>query len=155
MKICTGLKICSKCREFKDVSMFGKHSKERDGLRGVCKECRKKEAVGYYLKKDKQKHLLETLRSRAKNLNVPFDLEYEDLTPPENCPVFNVPLERIETYSKASKKFSPSVDRVVPELGYTKNNIQIISNLANIMKHDATKEQLVLFAEWVLKTYKE
>lgn len=135
--------------------MFGKHSRERDLLRAVCKECRKPEAVSYYLNKDKQKHLLETLRNRAKNLKVPFDLEYEDLTPPEMCPVFNVPLERIETYSKASKKFSPSVDRIEPEKGYTKNNIQIISNLANIMKHDATEEQLVSFAEWVLKTYKE
>lgn len=149
------MKFCSKCKAEKDYSAFGKHSKQKDGLRSVCKECRKKESSKAYTEQDKQKHILASIKSRAKRLNVEFDLEYEDLNPPEYCPVFNVRLERIAPYSKDKKYFSPSVDRIDPKRGYTKDNIQIISFLANVMKHNATKDQLIMFAEWVLKTYKE
>ncbi len=37
--------------------------------------------------------------------------------------------------------------------GYTKDNIQVISRLANQMKANADKEQMIKFAEWILKTF--
>ena len=36
---------------------------------------------------------------------------------------------------------SPSLDRIVPELGYVKGNIRVISNRANHLKSDATLEE--------------
>jgi hypothetical protein len=67
--------------------------------------------------------------------------------------VFGFALER-STNGKPTK-FSPSVDRIDPTKGYTKDNVQVISNLANAMKQNATKEELIVFAKWVLKTYGE
>ena len=35
------MKICSKCKELKTLSNFGKDKRARDGLRSQCKECEK------------------------------------------------------------------------------------------------------------------
>ena len=149
------MKICTKCKQTKALSEYGKHSKQHDGLRAVCKLCRKLEAQLSYKTKDKQLHLLNAIKNRAKAQNIPFNLEYDDLTPPKFCPVFNVEIGRIEPHSKASKRFSISVDRIIPEKGYVKDNIQIISQLANVMKHDATINELKMFARWIFNTYGE
>jgi hypothetical protein len=44
---------------------------------------------------------------------------------------------------------SPSLDRIVPELGYVEGNVVWISNRANILKRDATWEELQRVAEWL------
>jgi hypothetical protein len=52
--------------------------------------------------------------------------------------------------------YSPNnstIDRVIPELGYVKNNVNIISMLANSMKNHATIEQLLTFAGNVIKIH--
>ena len=67
---------------------------------------------------------------------------------PAECPVFKTPFaERGEGFSK----WSPSIDKINPEQGYVRGNIQVISMLANCMKRDASPEQLITFSKWVLK----
>lgn len=97
--------------------------------------------------------MLRSAKHRAKRQGIPFNLTLEDLVIPANCPVLGMPLVCNAGTGSAGQN-SPSLDKIIPELGYVKGNIQIISYLANVMKHDATPEQLILFAEWVLKTYK-
>jgi hypothetical protein len=43
-------KICSKCKEEKELSEFTKHPQTNDGLQCQCKQCRKNEKQNYYLK---------------------------------------------------------------------------------------------------------
>lgn len=88
--------------------------------------------------------LLKDARVRAKKKNVPYDLTEEDLLPlPTHCPVLGVEFDK-------SRRYSRSLDRIVPELGYVKGNVQIISQLANAMKWDSTPEERIAFAKWVL-----
>lgn len=68
---------------------------------------------------------------------------------PAACPVFGTP------FDKRVKRLNASVDRINPQLGYTRGNIQVISFLANAMKRDASTEQLRAFAEWVLRSQHE
>ena len=46
--------------------------------------------------------------------------------------------------------YSYSLDRKDPNKGYTKDNVWVISQIANAMKWDSTPEERVLFAKWVL-----
>ena len=100
--------------------------------------------------------ILHRVRCRAKKHNVPFELELKDIVIPTHCSILGIPIivEKRTHGKKGPKASSPSVDRIDNTKGYVRGNIQIISNKANIMKHNASPEELVLFALWVLKTYK-
>lgn len=105
-----------------------------------------------YFKKHPEKYLLWGIRYRCRKKNIPFDLTEEDIVIPEFCPALGIPLYRNRGGKKHTDN-SPSVDRIVPELGYVKGNIQIISQKANTMKTNATLKELKDFANWVLRTY--
>lgn len=48
---------------------------------------------------------------------------------------------------------SPSLDRIDPTKGYTPDNIQIISTLANNMKSNASDAELLQFCTYYLRYY--
>lgn len=86
-------------------------------------------------------------KNRAKRFGVPFNLKLSDVIIPEFCPVFvNVKLNRS---NKRTAFDSPSLDRVIPELGYVKGNVRVISYRANTMKQDASLEEIKRLAEWL------
>lgn len=66
---------------------------------------------------------------------------------PDRCPVFG---KRFTSRGAGFSKWAPSIDKIDPKKGYVRGNIQVISMLANCMKRDATKNELELFATWVL-----
>ena len=130
----------------------------------ACKECNKARTAKYclehpekakaYTAKYRLEHpeytMLTRTRQRAKKQNVPCTITEGDIYIPDNCPVFGFPLVRkIGSFGGAFN--SPSLDKIIPSLGYVPGNIQVISNLANKMKNDATSEQLILFAQWILR----
>lgn len=79
-------------------------------------------------------------KRRAKTKGVPFDLEPEDIIFPDICPVLGIPIlfssERVRTDN------TPSIDRIVPELGYVKGNIEVVSWRANRLKNNASFEEI-------------
>ena len=96
--------------------------------------------------------MLDRSRQRAKSKGVLFRLKRKDIFIPHICPVLGIQLERAVGKLGPSVN-SPSLDRIDPVLGYVPGNVQVISYKANIMKSDATKDDLILFAKWVLDTY--
>ena len=101
-----------------------------------------------YKEKYPEQILYSSAKQRAKKKGIPFDITREDIIIPEYCPILKVKLE-VKTGSKGGHAFSPSIDKIVPELGYVKGNIWVISLLANNMKSNASKEELVKFADLV------
>jgi hypothetical protein len=92
-----------------------------------------------YARKNPARRLLNSARAFAKKSSIPFNLELSDIVIPERCPIFDIPLER---GSGERTWNSPSLDRIIPERGYTKGNIVIVSWRANRIKSDASLREL-------------
>lgn len=92
------------------------------------------------------------IKTRSKKDGIIFNISPDDLYIPKVCPVFGGVLSK---NLPACSKMLPTVDKIIPELGYTKENIQILSMQANVMKSKATKLELFSFAGWVFKNFAE
>ena len=79
---------------------------------------------------------------RAKAKGLPFTITTKDIVIPDVCPVLGVPLTRPDGTSRGPGPYTPSLDRIVPELGYVPGNVRVISYRANRIRNDATIEEL-------------
>lgn len=83
-------------------------------------------------------NLVALARSRAREKGLPFDLKSELLSIPDTCPVLGMPL--MKTPGRCTPE-TPSLDRIVPALGYVQSNVRIISHRANTLKSNGTLEE--------------
>lgn len=90
--------------------------------------------------------LLNRSKHRAKEYGYEFNLEESDLIIPELCPILKIPI--VVVRGEGRRFDGPSLDRIDSTKGYTKDNVWIISDLANRMKQNATLEQLKAFGLW-------
>ena len=140
---------CSACKNFLPVEQFwpdknaGAYRVDLDGIRRStrCKECKTKE----YTRIDPRRKLWYNAKKRAKERDLPFDLEVKDIVIPETCPALGIPLFPCVGKGRVSMKHawnSPTVDRIDPSGGYVKGNIMVISARANFIKNDASLDEL-------------
>lgn len=91
----------------------------------------------YYLTvKGRASHMLNNAKSRAKRKNIPFELDAEwirERLRAGKCEVTNIPFVFAINGGRGhtENSFSPSIDRIVPELGYTKDNCRVICWIYN------------------------
>lgn len=100
-----------------------------------------------YLENNIEKVILSRTKKRAMQSNLPFNLTISDIIIPKICPILEIPLF---IGTKESYKNSPSIDKIIPELGYVQGNIKIISMLANMMKNSADVDLLTKFSKNIL-----
>ncbi len=150
-------KKCNMCFQNKPLSDFYAHKKTADRRQGSCKIC----AEEYRKNKSKTKkgHLqkyLSSIKLRAKEKNVPFDLDnlYLESIATTKCPVFDVVFDW-GLDKKGQGRDRPSLDRIIPELGYVKGNVCFISFRANSIKNDATETELYAVADWLHEARKK
>lgn len=94
-----------------------------------------------YAIRSKLSRTLSNTKSNCEKDGIPFNITVDDLIPyPLKCPVLGTPINWMNT--GFSSNDSPSVDRMIPDLGYVKGNVRIISNRANRMKSNASVEDL-------------
>ena len=95
------------------------------------------------------RQMCASAHKRAKRKGLEYDLDsafVEDLCV-DICPILGRTLE----YGGGDKSDnSPSLDRIDSSKGYTKDNVWVISLLANLMKSSASEKDMLLFARWVL-----
>ena len=62
------------------------------------------------------------------------------------CPILNVPIRFLD---KGFDDFTPSIDKIIPELGYVEGNVAVISRRANTIKNSGTAEEHRLIADYI------
>jgi hypothetical protein len=99
------------------------------------------------------KSLLYHAKARARNHGREFSISEKDLTLPEVCPLLGTAFKQKDHEGKLILGTSYSLDRIDSSKGYIPGNVQVISLRANVMKNDATKEELTAFAQNILKYF--
>ena len=155
-------KVCTKCKEHKLLSEFSKGIRHKDGLTYKCKSCHKE----YNDNACPVKRWFTAKKSHAKQSGIEFTIEPEDIPGvkirrfksrnghwtweatqyPKVCTVLGI---KLDWGMNGLTNNSPSLDRN-PNFGYVKGKVEMMSHLANIMKNNATPEQLKQFSEYHL-----
>jgi hypothetical protein len=161
MKACNTCKVCKPISDFYKTRNGKKNStSDSNGIYHTCKMCtitsvstynkiHRTERSSYEYsrrRKDQREKMLTDAKTRAKKSNVPFDIKKSDIVIPTHCPVLGIPLFM---GSGSSSMNSPSLDRIVPSLGYVPDNIAVISLRANMIKNDGTIEEHLKIAQWL------
>lgn len=102
------------------------------------REHRREKARGYY-RINVKRTMLENARRRARKDGYPCTITECDIIIPEFCPLLGT---KLEVGGKLSS--SPSLDKIVPALGYVPGNVWVVSWRANVLKSDATVHELKL-----------
>jgi hypothetical protein len=144
-------KICRTCGLTLLPSNFYSNNNTKDGLSLYCKKCwnnsqQKKRKNEKNRKRSRKTAMLSSAKERAKKRGYPFDISPSDIIIPDICPVLGIPLFVSE--GKQSHN-SPSLDKIIPEKGYVRGNIAIISSRANMLKNDATFEEIEKLYFWM------
>ena len=149
-------KRCPACQKKFPVTMFYKKTSARDGRRDYCKKCDSKRNAEY---KEQNPVLIQTgqmicsakKRAVKKQLSFDIDTEYVRSLVVSHCPILGMPLEWScqRNVGRIVLDGSPSLDRIDPTKGYVKGNVWIISYRANLIKSNATHEELKLVTKAV------
>jgi hypothetical protein len=122
---------------------------------------RNKEKASTYVAKsyaeNPKKRLLRNAKQRAEKLNLEFYITADDIVLPEKCPYLGISLTTIQGNGRRGSRIKSnlSLDRIDNKKGYIPGNIMVISDLANRMKTNATKEELQAFARGIQCMYTE
>lgn len=91
-----------------------------------------------------KRKLLESAKNRARRKGVPFHITIDDFEIPDVCPLLGIQLKRNKGQAADD---SASLDRLIPEKGYVKGNILVISRRANVIKNNASIDELMTLTE--------
>ena len=138
-------KVCNSCEQSLNLNKFSLIEKwnPNSDTKNTCKKCsikiRQTEKLNRDWKVDAARLLYKNIKSRCKRIGKEFSIELEDILIPEKCPVFGFDLKRED---RQTWMCAPSVDRIDSSKGYIKGNVTVVSRRANIIKRDATIEEL-------------
>lgn len=132
-------RTCLDCKKIRAQSSQYKELKKRYNRSDIGKQ---KQAMKYR-KSSIFLILKNCARERARKAKLPFNLTVEfiiSIWPKDNkCPImlreFNS--NKNKGLNRPSPD-APSIDRIIPEKGYVKENVQIISHKANTLKNNIT-----------------
>jgi hypothetical protein len=121
------------------------------------REAHKKEALEarkQYYRDNPEYPWLDSIKTRAKKLGVPFNLTvgYLRSIMTDTCPVLGIPLMS-SIGGTGPTDNSPTIDRIIPELGYVEGNVMVVSKLANQIKSSATPSQIQMVAEFYSRLF--
>lgn len=159
--------MCTLCNKTKPIEEFLKDKAQKKGYRNQCKEClRKRNNKTYHKRKDSLNKNMRDFRStvkgatttsfcaaklRARKENLPFDIDLEytrELWDEQEgkCALTGEP------FVIKGGWLAPSLDKIDPEKGYTKGNIQWLTQRVNLLKSNMTNEELLIICKLIINS---
>ena len=149
-----GSRMCASCNKVKLLSQF-EHFKE-GFIRGVCQQCVSiQKAKKTSATPESYLRVLHTqLKSQRAKQGVQYELTTEDVIDlwemqEGKCALSGMLMthQRDGTYGDKKKKdFNASIDRINPNGPYVRENVQLVANRVNTMKHTLSQD---MFLWWV------
>jgi hypothetical protein len=102
--------------------------------------------VTRYAKEHPEWKMVQREKQRAKKKGVPFDLSSKDIIIPEVCPILGI---RLRANTGEKTEYSPSIDEIIPGVGYVLGNVAVISDRADTIKNDGTADEHEKIANWM------
>lgn len=151
------MKKCSRCGEDKPLKEYwlNRANKPNPYRLTYCNTCRYKQnnanlnsSVDKFLS-DRYNRLV--LRARNKNIQLTITKEeFIELYHSQNGKCFYTDINMVCRVGDGGNRYSMSIDKIIPELGYTKNNTVLCINKANTIKNDCSLEEI---REWMPEWY--
>lgn len=168
--------VCKNCQN-KETSKWAKNNPEKQKERckkWLQKENNKENIKNWVKRYDHIKNknrvkddylfcrtLLSTLKIRSKKKNLDFNLDTDyliSLVNPMICSKTGVKLVRGNDGVQIKGHYLPnllSIDKIIPSLGYTKGNVQIVCWWYNVSKQYWTEEEVIIYAKKLIKNEKK
>ena len=93
--------------------------------------------------------MVKRARRAAKEKGLAFDIDVDEVKTPDVCPALGIALDYGYFGRSGFSADSPTLDRLIPELGYVTANVRVISWRANAIKRDASTAEVEAVAHWM------
>lgn len=156
------------CKECANANDIERYNAKKEYRRAKMKEWRDRDPEAYRAKRraywgerlehrratqnawhsrNPAKKIFTNAKARAKKTGLEFTITMADITPlPDICPVLGIPLRKGNGSSDGN---AYSLDRVDNSLGYIPGNVIVMSRRANVLKRDATAEEIHALSRWI------
>jgi len=125
--------------------------KQTESEKARAERKRERNAIRKDIKTPRLKRMIYLSKAHAKIKNIEFDIDYEWLknNVPDKCPKCGIDFG----YDMRIKMnpFAPSIDRIDPKKGYTKDNCQIVSWIYNCGKNSYEEKDLYIICRAFLE----
>lgn len=161
-----GKLLCHKCKEFKPETCFTQNNsknKTRNNRKLICRECDAKRQKNLDINLPDDKKLIKCLRfrflgakDRATKHNIQFNLDLDFLIDLWNKQNGLCSLSGIKMTFELRMGRTPtnlSIDRKDKNLGYTKDNIQLVCMVCNQIKSDLSEYEMYNFCKKIVEHY--
>ena len=138
---------CTMCQSIRRKKLYASGWRQKHNSETSKKKNKK------WIEKNPKEHWIIRAVGRAKkralNNKMPFNItvEYIESIFPDKCPVFGTEFNFLG--NKTSRPESPSLDKIDAGKGYVAGNVAIISMKANVIKQNASSEDIFKVANWV------
>jgi hypothetical protein len=141
---------CMLCAVPKILDDFSETSRNVLGRMHACKDCNAERLKLRLCRPESYfKHLSSNLKHVAKAKRLAFNLDWaflKTLYEQQLGLCFYTDVELRTLRGQGLAKSSLSVDKIVPELGYVRTNVVLVTKRANVIKNDMTLDEM---REWM------
>ncbi len=159
-------KRCNRCNEMKSIESFRKRHNNGDWLNSLCRLCENNKVLKYRTMTHEGvvAEIIRRKKSLCKKEGLPFDLTKEYLLNrlieiDWKCELTGLPMRstkpNIEDKYSGFNLDSISLDRIIHNGGYTKDNVRLVLNQVNIFRSNGDDDRMYDVAQALLKNRKD